>query len=753
MTKSMEQNNNNVKTKDMKKTKFFAMLGAIALAASGLTACSSSDDVAAVDNPNYNPETNEVKAQFVFNVATGNSTFTRQTAAATQATEYETFRGIDNAVLYSFKQASDGKHIPAATTATKRYDLAQVLAPATITSDNSRRVIETSLPLNTNSLLFYGKAIEGGATTMDYNTYGHLDEYTLPDASLDLNEVTFTLGKRLTGDNLTKYRQMENLLSAILTAIMNTNMAGSNHVAIVATSKPFEGVEPYGFDVATSEYPADLTWESYANSEGNSPVVTGHALYSLEEKLATVYREMTTIRQSAGEVRAGSGYALRLIIHDLWSNINEVRCAVPTNKAEAVAKYMANNITIRLRKYFGYTSLPVDGHSPEGVAFRDPVGIVSELSTDEWPATADAKPADFGKITNADDLNTFPYSFNLPRGAAHLTFDTTKKQFEYVKNFNTSAMDGEIITVEHYRYPAELTYFGNSAIRVSDEEKKTPNYPNGVSNWDNEASWSADWVKDSHVTPSTQSVAMQNDINYGTALLKTTVRYGASVLKDNNHAVQKQKYPSLADTDEPDKEITVDGTTFQLTGVIIGGSVKSVGWDNIAKTNDDYNAWVYDRNIASSAIPAPANGTSVPNYTLTFDNYIRNEHQNKVYVALEFLNNSGVDFFGEHNMVRNQSHFYLIGELDPEKAGLNTVSWPEHHPLPPYNADGSSIEKVRVFMQDYMTTADFVIGSESLKHAYLTVPDLRYSSLTLGLSVDIKWSTGLNFEDVLLGGN
>jgi hypothetical protein len=32
------------------------------------------------------------------------------------------------------------------------------------------------------------------------------------------------------------------------------------------------------------------------------------------------------------------------------------------------------------------------------------------------------------------------------------------------------------------------------------------------------------------------------------------------------------------------------------------------------------------------------------------------------------------------------------------------------------------------------------------------VPDLRYSSLTLGLSVDLKWSTGLNFENIILGG-
>ena len=51
-----------------------------------------------------------------------------------------------------------------------------------------------------------------------------------------------------------------------------------------------------------------------------------------------------------------------------------------------------------------------------------------------------------------------------------------------------------------------------------------------------------------------------------------------------------------------------------------------------------------------------------------------------------------------------------------------------------------------------MTSVNFTIGEYSLQHAYLTVPDLRYSSLTLGLSVDMKWETGIDFEDVVVGG-
>ena len=50
-----------------------------------------------------------------------------------------------------------------------------------------------------------------------------------------------------------------------------------------------------------------------------------------------------------------------------------------------------------------------------------------------------------------------------------------------------------------------------------------------------------------------------------------------------------------------------------------------------------------------------------------------------------------------------------------------------------------------------MTEANFVIGEESLKKAMVTVPDLRSAQMSVGLSVDLKWSTGLIFNNVILG--
>ena len=138
-----------------------------------------------------------------------------------------------------------------------------------------------------------------------------------------------------------------------------------------------------------------------------------------------------------------------------------------------------------------------------------------------------------------------------------------------------------------------------------------------------------------------------------------------------------------------------------------------------------------------------------------FDNFnataaAASQPQDKVYVALELINNTGEDFYGEHGLIRNEGTFYLIGELDPAS---KAPTWADSdHPLPPYNADGTTNKVSRVFIQDYMTSVNFKIGEYSLQHAYLTVPDLRYSALTLGLSVDMNWETGIDFGDIVIGG-
>ena len=731
----------------MKKYFIYALSGAIALTSMhAFTACSSSDDTLAEQpketNPNYNPDTGEVLTKFVFNVATGNTT--RQTSAATQATSSDVFRGINSAVLLSFKQADDSKHISAATTADKRYDLESIMSSGSIDQTNSHRVIETSLPLNTNSLIFYGKAIQ--PTPADYEAYGHLEDFTIADPTatgLDMSKTNIELASRING-NLDNFQKIGNLLGGILTCIMHSNLDGEHKSAVSFQGNPVE-------------YPDGIYWSSYANPGGTSPVTPAHNLFALEKKLADVYKEMTNIRDTEGELRGGCAHSLIYTIQAIWSVINEIRAAQPFCKEEAVAQALANHIHNRIGNYFNGT-VPTTGAEVTGVSIKTATDqIISAFAADTaWPTEAGTKPSSFSSISSLN-LNQFPEDlYHLPAGAAHYKFDSTKQQFIYQQDYNTSAVGGGSFNVTSYYYPAELCYFGNSPIRTASAQVRPADYPNGVSTWKNDASWNSNW-NGTHVISSTQAVAMKNNINYGTSLLKTTVQYGASTLYDNNHNIQKYKDSSIPDTSEPNKQITVSGTSFQLKGILIGGQSKKVGWNYLPKavTAPETNpvGYVYDNVLTSTSIPAT--GTSAANYTLVFDNFnataaASSQPQDKVYVALELINNTGEDFYGEHGLIRNEGIFYLIGELDPAS---KAPTWADSdHPLPPYNADGTTNKVSRVFIQDYMTSVNFKIGEYSLQHAYLTVPDLRYSALTLGLSVDMNWETGIDFGDIVIGG-
>ena len=273
--------------------------------------------------------------------------------------------------------------------------------------------------------------------------------------------------------------------------------------------------------------------------------------------------------------------------------------------------------------------------------------------------------------------------------------------------------------------------------------------------------------KNFHVLSSTRSVAMQENINYGTSMLKTTIAYASGVtdLKDNNSGIH---------TGEADNTIAVSGSPFTLTGVLVGGQPQTVGWNYITKATsgtDPYICMVYDNDLPSTTIPTPTNSE---NYTMVWDNYKAvvnpaSDNQNTVYVALELTNNSGKDFWGMNNLIRNGSAFYLIGKLDPDVTSADNltslgktaeqyaadkslgISWPTKYALPPYDSDGKTVKARRVFIQDFVTTASFVIGENSLKSALVSVPDLRASHLSLGLSVDLSWSDGLTFENVVLG--
>ena len=69
--------------------------------------------------------------------------------------------------------------------------------------------------------------------------------------------------------------------------------------------------------------------------------------------------------------------------------------------------------------------------------------------------------------------------------------------------------------------------------------------------------------------------------------------------------------------------------------------------------------------------------------------------------------------------------------------------------MPTGKNPGESKQIPRVFIQDFMTTAVFKLSEDALKNAYYTMPDLRTSNMSLGLSVDLAWEAGYVVDDLV----
>ena len=87
-----------------------------------------------------------------------------------------------------------------------------------------------------------------------------------------------------------------------------------------------------------------------------------------------------------------------------------------------------------------------------------------------------------------------------------------------------------------------------------------------------------------------------------------------------------------------------------------------------------------------------------------------------------------MDFYGQDGIILKKAKFYLVGKLTPN--ATEGVTNP------------NSVD--RVFVQDYVTTANFNI--KDLKSAYNCIPDLRTSGINVGLAVDLDWKSGITFD-------
>ncbi len=424
--------------------------------------------------------------------------------------------------------------------------------------------------------------------------------------------------------------------------------------------------------------------------------VEGFNAENTNQTLKDMYTNLTTIKE--GEVRAGSGFDVRRTCQDIYRAAALVNGAGANTVAAAIMTEIAKSFTV----------------------------------------TGTGQAATLAYKTAA--LEQFPESLGIPAGAAQLTVkttttgDVTTKAFAYVNDAHNAFGTGSginAISVGDITYPAELMYFDNSPLKATNIAKEVSDYPNGVTNWDTPAKWSADWTQTA-VAADTRAVAMTNNVNYGVALMSTTVKAAADNLLDNRKAL-------VDPTNGTDQEIAI--SDLELTGILIGGQPTKAGWnfEPIKATSDAtgpaFTNVVYDKTIVTSTVAKTA---GAPTYTILLDNKGAATDA-PINVALEFKNNSTKDFYGAKNIIPAGAKFYLVGKLDfSSKEGTITPRGGT------YRIDESTN---RVFVQDHVTVANFTINS--LKAAYSTIPDLQSIAMLFGLSVDLKWEPGFTFNHTI----
>lgn len=306
-----------------------------------------------------------------------------------------------------------------------------------------------------------------------------------------------------------------------------------------------------------------------------------------------------------------------------------------------------------------------------------------------------------GKLTTT--LN-YPANINMPDGAAVLAYNSGDKTFSYVDDASDKGT-GMSLKMADVCFPASIYYFANTALKASDSDHSNANDWPSTGDWST-SSFFSNWG--SIVLPTTRSIALADPIQYGVARLALTAKCEGNSLQDKDGT-----------------QVSVPTNGYKITGVLIGGQPDEAGWDLTPKSAS-FTKVVYDKYM-NNTVAAKADASDGTNYTIVMDNY--QETPSVVNIAVEF-ENTGADFYGVNGIIPAGAKFYLVAQLNPAS----------------YQGTISGVTTPDVFMKGYTTTANLTI--KSLKNAYNTIPDLRASKLSLGLTVDLTWKDGILFDNV-----
>lgn len=665
----------------MKKNFFYALMSAIALTgAIGFTACSSDSDAVVENNPTY--DGNSVRTDFAFNIAKASQAQTRMTPDIAQQTGSFDFRGMTDMYLLSFHGVPG-----TATEATANYPLGVLNNTTDITASKSSKVYSLSIPVGTDNFLFYAKADRSGTNFVN----GRVSSSFYDVGGNKTTTITSPLSNGKKAEDIKAISDIQFSLTPIQESLGND-----------ATK--------------IAQYLTDI-----ANTEGWAETVTLSATDARYSSLADLYKKFT----SDYNARSGSAESVTRMILDLYKSAKAINAQSSVSEVQTIA----NAIVAKTNP---------------GTGVRIIVNEVNPTDPETWTAAS----------ANLEDGKFPAATLTLPMGAAQLRWDGSKFIYNDNPYYAVSTTYGSGATaLSKYCYPAELLYFDNSPLRATNSYKTISDFPTTTTTWDvsdaesSATGFTSDW-NNSEVSSATRAVAMKNNINYGVSLLQSTVQLTTLALKDNKTTI-------LQSPTNVDQTITIGETyntsetrNIKLNGILIGGQPGTVDWQ-LLPTSTAFDHVIYDKTLPTDNahnwnlfVPA---GTDQPTpfYTVVFDNYTTEDTQKDVLVALELINNTGMDFYGVNGMIPAGNTFYLVGKLEISSA-QNTWQGAGAYPAG-YRIPQAATEKKRVFGQDHKAVANFIIGGESLKRAYSTIPDLRSTEVLFGLSVDLTWMSGLTF--------
>lgn len=630
--------------------KNFALMGAIALTgAVGFTACSSSDDITATNNPDYNPETNSVKTTISLSINPNNGSTTRQTSAIVQ--ESSDFRGIGS--ILCLPSTGD---ISISTSTAGKLTWGDIAAFET-GSSNYKLYINQEVAVGVDHFLFIGKAPYTSST---------------PAANL---------ANGYTSNNLSSATTVGDIAVTPVQIVASADITTSN-----STSKNWK-------------YQSDAL-ATYLTTIAN---VTGWSS-TTNPNLLGFYQQFTRVTPNAG-----SAESIRLFLLDLYTKLQGLSL---TGTEADIRTAIVTAITAKAT---------IGGTGPYTLTWK--AGI-------EWDAA-------------------FPTNFGLPEGSAEYKWDTSLEPdaFTYITDGTLSAL---VTPIENFVYPNELYYLTKTPLKATSNAIVT--WPNSVANWTSEQ-WSS-WTN--AVEANSKNIALKYNVNYGSALLATTVKAGANTIYDNARQLDPEK---VGDANASNNAIVVNNGSeqnpFQLTGVLIGAQPSSAAWNFLPSSGATFTKVIYDNTMNGGTINVQTTANATPNYTLAFDDY--KTEVTDVNICLEFKSNLTTPFYGKNGVILPGQTFYIVGKLN-----LTTPASAITNPIPANITPNTDEEldtyipnrSLRAFIQDYTTTANFTItagtekgnGDGSLANAVTTIPDLRTSSQTIGLSVDLAWKTGLTFN-------